>query len=166
MLLAAGACYGQERLRLTPAKGGAIVTLSYSKRSVKLDLDEKLLGTNGTLPGNEPHRFKILFTTEKAGHLYLVAKVCSASPITNPMAACGGDSPCSILWIKTDKLFKEPEVQSEIYVSCSYNYYDSKFTLTKTGLDIVFGGREKKQMTYDNANAEKGLVIAEAGPGN
>jgi len=155
----AGQASAQARLRLAAAKGSSTVTLSYLKKSVKIDLDSELLGTNGTLSGNEPHRYTVLFTTEKEGFLYLVAKVCSASPISNPMGPCGGDNPCAILWIKIDKALKEHEIQCEIYASCSYNYYDSKVKLTKTGLDIEFGGSEKKRMVYDNAEAEKGLVI-------
>jgi hypothetical protein len=154
----------QGRLWLTAARGSSTVTLGYLKKSVKIDLDAELHGANGTLPGNEPHRYTVLFTIEKQGFLYMVAKVCSASPISNPMAACGGDRPCAILWIKTDKMLKKQEVQSEIYASCSYNYYDSKVKLTKTGLNIEFGGREKKRMIYDNADAEKGLVIVGGGP--
>jgi hypothetical protein len=163
--VAAGKASAQARLRLTAAKGSPVITLSYLKKSVKIDLDEELLGTNGVLPGNEPHRYTVLFATEKNGSLYLVAKVCSASPISNPMGPCGGDSPCAILWIKIDKALKEREIQCEIYASCSYNYYDSKVKLTKTGLDIDFGGSVKKRMIYDNAEAEKGLVILAAGPG-
>jgi hypothetical protein len=165
LLIMAGQTSAQPRLRLTAAKGSSIVTLSYLKKSVKIDLDSELIGSNGTLPGNEPHRYTVLFTTEKDGFLYLVAKVCSASPISNPMGPCGGDNPCAILWIKIDKALKGHEIQCEIYASCSYNYYDSKVKLTRTGLDIAFGGSEKKRMIYDNAGAEKGLVILGVGPG-
>lgn len=159
-LLAAGQVYAQARLRLTAPRGSSIITLGYLKKSVKIDLDSELIGSNGTLPGNEPHRYTVLFTAEKNGFLYLVAKVCSASPISDPMAPCGGDRPCAILWIKIDKTLKEREIRSEIYASCSYNYYDSKVRLTKARLAIGFGGKEKKVLTYNNAEPENGLVIS------
>lgn len=138
------------------------VELAYAKRSVIFDLDDALIGSNGSLPGNPPHKYRTLFTAEKDGILYLVANVRSASPITNPMAPCGGDSPQAILWIKADKTLKNREVQSEIYASCSYNYYDSKLNITKTGLVAKYGGREKLEMKYDNREPEKGLVIVKA----
>lgn len=160
-LVAAGEASAQ--LRLTPLNGTGKIKLGYLTKSVTIDLDEELIGSNGTLPGNPSHRYTVLFRTEKDGFLYLVAKVCSNSPITNPMAACGGDRPCAMLWIKVDKALKTHEVQCEIYASCSYNYYDSKVKLTKTGLDIEFGGSKKKLMTYTNAEANRGLVITEKG---
>ncbi len=139
------------------------VELAYAKRSVIFDLDDALIGSNGTLPGNAPHKYRALFATEKDGFLYLVANVRSGPPITNPMAPCGGDSPQAILWIKADKTLKNREVQSEIYASCSYNYHDSKLTVTKTGLVAKYGGREKLEMKYDNREPEKGLVIVKTG---
>jgi hypothetical protein len=159
LLAAAGQAPAQGGLTLASVKGSSKVRVGYLKKSVVIDLDTELSGTNGTLPGDEPHRFAVLFRTEKAGYLYLVARVCSASPISNPMAPCGGDRPCAMLWIKTDKALKEHEIQCEIYASCSYNYYDSKVKLTKTGLDIEFGGSEMNRMIYDNAAADKGLVV-------
>lgn len=149
----------QNKLQLVAVKGSSQVKLTFGKRSVKVDLDEVLGGSNGSLAGDPPHTYKVLFTAEKNGHVYLVAKVCSASPITNPNAPCGGDNPCAILWIKMNKTLKEKEFWSEIYESCSFNYYDSKVKLTKTGLAINYGGSEKKEMTYDNARPEKGLVV-------
>ncbi len=139
------------------------VELAYGKRSVIFDLDEALIGENGSLPGNPPHRYRTLFTVEKDGFLYLVANVRSGPPVTNPMAPCGGDSPQAILWIKADKTLRNRQVQSEIYASCSYNYYDSKLSVTKTGLIAKYGGREKLEMRYDNREPEKGLVIVKTG---
>jgi hypothetical protein len=124
-----------------------------------VDLDQVLAGTNGTMPGEPPHRYSVWFTAEQDGFLYLVAKVCSASPISDPFAPCGGDRPCAILWIKIDRKLTTPVVQSEIYESCSYNYYDSSLKRTKTGLTVNFGGREKKIFTYDNRDPDRGLVI-------
>ena len=149
----------QSKLQLAAVKGSSQVKLIFGKRSVKVDLDEVLGGSNGSLAGDPPHTYKVLFTAEKSGYLYLVAKVCSASPITNPNAPCGGDNPCAILWIKANKTLKEKEFRSEIYESCSFNYYDSKVKLIRAGLKINYGGSEKKEMTYDNAQPEKGLVV-------
>lgn len=135
------------------------VELVYGKRSVIFDLEDALVGSNGSLPGNPPHKYRTLFTSEKSDYVYIVVNVRSGSPITNPMAACGGDSPQSILWIKADKALKKREVQSEIYASCSYNYYDSKVKTTKSGLVINYGGNQKIEMRYDNDSPEAGLVI-------
>lgn len=158
VLAAALAASAQPALKLVPRKY-AEVELAYGKRSVIFDLDDALIGSNGSMPGNAPHKYRTLFTAEKDGFVYLVANVRSASPISNPMAPCGGDSPQSILWIKADKTLKKREVQSEIYASCSYNYYDSKVKTTKGGLLINYGGSQKIEMRYDNASPEAGLVI-------
>jgi hypothetical protein len=152
----------QARLRLLPMKGSK-VKLVYKTKSAVVDLDDALAGTNGAMPGEPPHRYTILFTAEKAGQLYLVVKVCSGSPVSSPTAPCGGDRPCAILWIRADKLLKEKTFQSEIYESCSYNFYDSKVKLTKTGIKINYGsGKVTKELNYDNAAPDKGLVIKEA----
>jgi hypothetical protein len=150
----------QGMLQLVPVRGTSKVKLVYGKKSATVDLDDMLAGTNGAMPGEPPHRYTVLFKAEKDGELYLVAKVCSGSPISDPMAPCGGDHPCAIFWIKADKTLKEKEFQSEIYESCSYNFYDSKVALTKTGLKINYGSaREKKELVYDNAQPEKGLAV-------
>jgi len=156
--LAAATVAAQTSLRIVPRKYSEI-ELTAGKRSAIFDLDEALTGTNGILPGNPPHKYRTLFTAEKDGFLYIVANVRSSSPISNPMGPCGGDSPQSLLWIKTDKTLKKREVASEIYASCSYNYYDSKVKQTKTGIVITFGGEKKKTLAYDNLNPEKGLTI-------
>jgi hypothetical protein len=157
--LTAGQASAQAKLQLVPMKGSK-VKLIYKIKSAIVDLDDALSGSDGVMPGEPPHRYTVLFTAEKDGELYLVAKVCSGSPISNPMAPCGGDHPCAILWIKADRLLKEKEFNSQIYESCSYNYYDSKVALTKTGIKINYGnGKETKELRYDNAAPEKGLVI-------
>jgi hypothetical protein len=160
LFFAAESSPAQGKLQLVPVRGTSKVKLVYGAKSATVDLDEVLAGTNGAMPGEPPHRYTVLFKAEKDGGLYLVVKVCSGSPISDPMAPCGGDHPCAILWIKTDKALKEKEFQSEIYESCSYNFYDSKVALTKTGLKINYGsGREKKELVYDNAQPEKGLAV-------
>lgn len=141
--ISAAAVKAQTALKLVPRKYSE-VELALGKKSVIFDLDDALTGTNGVLPGDPPHRYQVLFTAAKSDFFYLVANVRSASPITSPMALCGDDSPQSILWIKVDKTLKNREVQSEIYASCSYNYYDSKVKQTKTGIVITYGGEKKK----------------------
>lgn len=146
------------QLRLVPMKYSKVKLVS-GKHSAVVDLEEALIGSSGSLAGEPPHKYRALFTTHKEGFLYLVANVQSHSPISDPMAPCGGDRPQAILWIKADKTLKTREFQSEIYQSCSYNYYDSKLKVTKTSLRADYGGREKKVLKYDNAAPEKGLVV-------
>lgn len=160
LLFADGQTFAQGKLKLMPAKDSSEVKLVVGKKSIKVNLDDELSGSNGSLAGEPGHKFSILFTAEKDGYLYLVAKVCSRSPVSNPMSSCGGDQPCAILWIKVNKALTEKEFQSEIYESCSYNYRDSRMTLLGTGLAINFGKvDERKELTYDNSAPEKGLVI-------
>ena len=156
VLLLSSAAFGQ--LRLVPIKYSK-VKLVNGKHSVTVALDEALAGTNGAMPGEAPHKYRVLFTTRKDGFLYLVDNVQSRSPISDPMAPCGGDSPQSILWIKADKTLKTREVDSQINASCSYNFYDSKLKVTKAGFTAHYGGRELKTMKYDNREPQKGLVV-------
>lgn len=158
ILVAASIVAAQTMLKLLPRKHSE-VELALGKKSVIFDLDDALTGTNGVLPGDPPHRYRVMFTAAKGDFFYLVANVRSASPITSPTAPCGGDSPQSILWIKADKTLKNREVQSEIYASCSYNYYESKVKQDKKGITILFGGNKKIELRYDNDHPEDGLVI-------
>jgi hypothetical protein len=159
LIFVAAPVRAQNRLQLKPLRGSSKVRLVYDSLSRVLDLDEALAGTNGTMPGEPPHRYTVWFTTQKDGFLYLVAKVCSASPISNPNAPCGGDRPCAILWIKVDMKLTAPVVQCEIYESCSYNYYDSEVKRDATGFTILIGGPKKKVLTYDNRAPEDGLEV-------
>lgn len=158
MLMFASAVAAQPAIKFVGRKSSE-VELAYAKRSVIFDLDEVLIGTNGSLPGNPPHRYRVLFTAEKDGMIYVVVNVRSGSPITSPMAACGGDSPQSLLWIKADKSLKTREVRSEIYASCTYNFRNSKVKHEKTGITILIGGERKLELKYDNESPEKGLVL-------
>lgn len=161
ILATALAASAQSSLKLVPRKN-AEVELAYGKRSVIFDLDDALIGANGSLPGNPPHKYRTLFTAEKDGFVYLVANLRSASPISGPMAPCGGDSPQSILWIKADKALTKREVRSEIYESCSYNYFDSKFRMSKSGFVINYGGEKKLLLEYDNSQPEKALRVTKS----
>lgn len=160
ILVATMVASAQSALRLVPRKYSE-VELAYGKRSVIFDLDDALIGSNGSLPGNAPHKYRTLFTAEKDGFVYIVANVRSSSPISNPMAPCGGDSPQSILWIKADKTLKKREIRSEIYASCSYNYYDSKLSVSRSTLVAKYGS-QKLELRYDNREPEKGLVVIKA----
>jgi hypothetical protein len=158
MLVLAVEASAQSAIKLVGRRSSE-VELAYGKRSVILNLDEMLIGNNGSLPGNAPHRYRTLFTAEKDGMVYVVANVRSASPVSNPMAPCGGDSPQSILWIEADKSLKKRRVQSEIYESCSYNYRNSKLKQDKSGITILIGGERKLELRYDNNSPEKGLTM-------
>lgn len=159
VFLLASVVAGQTNLKLVPRKYSE-VELVLGSRSVIFDLEEALTGTNGILAGNPPHKYKVLFTASRDGFYYLVANVRSGSPVSDPMAPCGGDSPQAVLWIKADKTLKKREVQSEIYASCSYNYYDIKVKMAKNGVVIIFGGEKTKRLEYDNLQPEKGLFIS------
>lgn len=158
VLLGVATAYTQPAIRLQ-ARRYSEVELVYGKRSVIFDLDDALIGSNGSMPGNPPHKFRTLFTAERDGFVYLVANVRSGSPVSNPMAACGGDSPQSVLWIKADKTLRTREVRSEIYASCSYNYYDSEMSVSRHVLEIKYGGDKNLLLRYDNREPEKGLVV-------
>lgn len=158
MLLFSIAASGQ--LRLEPLKYSK-VKLVNGKHSKVVDLDEVLIGSNGSLAGEAPHKYRVLFRASKEGYFYLVAYVRSSSPISNPMSPCGGDSPEAILWIKADTKLEMTEFQSEIYASCSYNYYDSKLRITSSSLRVDYGGRTKKTLKYNNLSPNQGLVVTE-----
>ena len=159
LLFAAGGAAAQTGLRLVPLKGSKVRLVAHG-RSATINLDDELSG-NGSMPGNPPHRYKVLFTTEKGGYLYLVANVQSHSPVSNKNAPCGGDSPQSLMWIKIDKKLKGPEFENEIYDSCSYNLCDSKVKITKSGVSIKYGGSKPKELIYSNYEPEKGFFLSD-----
>lgn len=159
LLLCGASALAQTALRLVPLKGNK-VKLVYGLKTATVELESEISGTNGSLPGEPPNVYKVLFTTEKDGFLYLVANLRSRSPISDKNAPCGGDRPRAILLIKADELLKKTEVQSEIYESCSYNYYNSKVDLRKMQITIDYGSnREKKHLLYDNLHPENGLWL-------
>ena len=162
-LLIPAAAFGQ--LRLVPMKYSK-VKLQLGTRSTTVDLDTEMDGSYGTMPGNPPHKFKVLFTATKGKFYYMVANVRSRSPISDKNAPCGGDAPQSVLWIKIDKKLKQPKLQSEVYESCSFNFYDSKVKRTKSTLVIDFGGSEKRRITYNNGRPEKGLEVIKLSTNN
>ena len=115
------------------------------------------------LPGNPPHRYQALFTAVKDSQVYVLARVCSRSPMSNPMGPCGGDQPCALLWIKADQSLVHREIKSEIFASCSYNYNQVGKTRIAGGkLVIVYEDTShngiKTELTYDNAHPDQGIL--------
>ena len=152
-------------LRLAPVESGSKVRLIYGKRSVVLNLED---AEPLVLPGDAPHRYKVLLTARKGGALYLLASVCSRSPISDPNAPCGGDRPCALLWIKADEGLKNSEVKGQIYASCSYNYYPAgRLHVNGSRLSVVcregvdYG--DEFELTYDNRHPERGVALKKLG---
>ena len=152
-------------LGLVPVESGSKVRLIYGKKSVVLDLED---AEPFVLPGDEPHRYKVLLTARKDKTLYLLASVCSRSPISNPNAPCGGDRPCSLLWIKSDESLEHREIKGRIYASCSYNYYAAGGLRMKAGkLTVIYREGvdygDEFELTYDNSQPEKGVMLKKLG---
>jgi len=150
---------------LVPVGRGPKVRLVYGKRSVVLNLED---AGPFVLPGDEPHRYKVLFATRKGKALYVLASVCSHSPISDPNAPCGGDRPCSLLWIKSDEGLKDREFGGRIYASCSYNYYPTGPLRVKGGrLRVVYREGvdygDEFELTYDSRRPEKGITLKRRG---
>jgi hypothetical protein len=141
-------------------RSGERVTLVYKQRSARVNMEQE---TQDTLPGNPPHRYKVLFTAVKDKHIYLLVRVCSGSPISNPNAPCGGDRPCALLWIKAGLSMVRREIKSEIFASCSYNYHQvGKTRLAGSKLTIVYEETShsglKTELTYNNTYPERGIL--------
>jgi hypothetical protein len=150
--------------RLVPFKSGSKVRLIYGKRSVVLNLEDAA----AVLPGDPPHRYKTLLTARQGNTLYLLASVCSRSPVSDPNAPCGGDRPCSLLWIKADESLKEREIKGRIYASCSYNYYPvGRPRLAGSRLTVIYREGvdygDEFELTYDNSRPEKGITLQRLG---
>lgn len=156
--LSVGSVVAQNAVGFYPGRGGDIVTLRYQHRSARVDMEQE---TQPTMPGDPSHHYRVLFTAVKDNHVYLLVRVCSASPISNPYAPCGGDRPCALLWIKADASLVHREIKSEIFDSCSYNYFQvGKTRLTGSKLSIVYeetSGGPKTELTYDNEHPERGV---------
>ncbi len=129
----------------------------YGAKSARINMEQET-----DLPGNPPHRYQVLFTAVKDEQVYLLVRVCSRSPMSNPMGPCGGDQPCALLWIKADETLGHREITSEVFASCSYNYEQVGKTRIGGGkLAIVYedtSHRKKIELSYDNAHPEQGIV--------
>lgn len=140
----------------------AKIRLGYGKKSAIVDLDD---ANDITLGGNEPHRFKPYFATIKNNKIYYLFEVRSGSAMSNPSGFCGGDSPQTLVWLKTDLNLKVEEVKSEVFASCAYNggrYLQGKIQITFSGLRIVFEQQKtKSEINYDNLKPENGFEVKE-----
>jgi len=157
--LSVGPVVAQRTVGFYPNKSGESVKLVYKHKSARVDMEQEV---QDTMPGDTPHHYKVLFTAVKDKHIYLLVNVCSASPISNPYAPCGGDQPCALLWIKADESLAQREIKSEIFDSCSYNYFQvGKTRLAGSKLTIVYEetvGGPKTELTYDNTHPERGIL--------
>jgi hypothetical protein len=157
--LSVSSVVAQSAVGFYPGRGGDIVTLRYQHRSAHVNMEQE---TQPTMPGDPSHHYKVLFTAVKDRHVYLLVTVCSHSPISNPNAPCGGDRPCALLWIKADASLSHREIKSEIFDSCSYNYFQvGKTRLAGSKLTIVYeetSGGPKTKLTYDNTHPERGIL--------
>jgi hypothetical protein len=140
----------------------AKVRLGYGKNTTVVDLENT---TDVTLGGETNHRIKPYFATVKESKIYWLFQVQSSSPISDKNAPCGGDSPKTLIWLKTDLNLKVEAAKSEIFASCAYNggrYLQGKVKVTSNNLKIVFQQQLKKsEIVYDNSTLENGFEIKE-----
>jgi hypothetical protein len=147
----------QSRVQFIPNRSGEQVKIVYGGKSARVKMEDE-----ADLPGNPSHRYQVLFTTVKDKQVYLLVRVCSKSPMPNPMGPCGGDQPCALLWIKADEALDHREIKSEIFASCSYNYSQVGKTRVAGGkLVIVYQDTSHKgiktELTYDNSHPDQGI---------
>lgn len=138
----------------------AEIRLGYGKKNALVDLDNT---ADVTLGGESNQRYKLYFATVKDGKIYYLFQVQSGPALQNPSGFCGGDSPQTLVWLKTDLNLKVEEAKSEVFASCAYNggrYLQGKIQLTKTTLKLVFEQQKTRtEITYDNSLPEKGFEI-------
>lgn len=99
-LVKVDAAFAQQGLTLKAIGNGERVRLSYKGRTKIVKLEEDF-GGDFVAGGNPPHRYTTLLTTQKNDYLFLVARFQSGAAISDPNAACGGDRPSALLFIKT-----------------------------------------------------------------
>jgi hypothetical protein len=150
----------QTGVRFIPDRTGEQAKLMYGGKLALIKMEDE-----ADLPGNPAHHYQVLFTAVKVQHVYLLLRVCSRSPMSNPMGPCGGDEPCALLWIKADKDMAHHEIKSEIFASCSYNFDQIGKTRIAGGkLFIVYqdtSQRKKIELSYDNAHPDQGILRRE-----
>jgi hypothetical protein len=81
----------QTTVGFHPNISGESVKLVYKHRSVQVDMEQE---AEPTLPGDTPHRYKVLFTAVKDKHVYLLVRICSASPIPMRPVVAINPVPC------------------------------------------------------------------------
>lgn len=140
----------------------AEIRLGYGKKNAVIDLDNT---PDVTLGGESNHRYKVYFVTVKDDRIYYLFQVQSGPALSNPSGFCGGDSPQTLVWLKTDLNLQVEEAESEVFASCAYNggrYLQGKIQLTDTNLKLVFEQQKTKtEIIYDNSMPEKGFEIKE-----
>jgi hypothetical protein len=154
----------QTLLSLKAIGNGERVRLEYRGRSKIGNLEKDFPGA--FVPGgNPPHRYTVLLSIERNSHLYLVAKFRSRSAMSDPMGPCGGDTPSTLLLIKTSKALKIEELATEVYDSCAFNggrYLKSKPRVTKNAVTIDFEERGKRYtLKFDAKDPDKKLQASE-----
>lgn len=151
----------QNKITLSKVRN-AQIKLGFGKKSAVIDLDEI---ADVTLGGESNHRYKLFFATNKDNKIYYLFQVQSGPALSNPMGYCGGDSPLTLVWLKTDLNLKVESAISEVFASCAYNggrYQIGKTKLTANFLKIEFEQqRIKTEISFDNAMPEKGFEIKE-----
>ena len=150
----------QTGVRFIPDRTCEQAKLMYGGKWARIKMEDE-----ADLPGNPAHHYLVLFTAVKVKHVYLLLRVCSRSPMSNPMGPCGGDEPCALLWIKADKDMTHHEIKSEIFASCSYNFDQIGKTRIAGGkLVVVYedtAHRKKIELTYDNERPDQGILKRE-----
>ena len=145
-------------VKLSAAK----VRLGYGKKTAVVDLDDT---SDVTLGGESNHRIKLYFTAVKDDKIYYLLEVQSGPTLSNPNGPCGGDSPHTLVWLKTDLSLKVEAAQSEVFASCAYNggrYLKGKVNVTAAKLRLSFEQQRKTtEIIYDNSMPDKGFELKE-----
>jgi hypothetical protein len=153
--------FAQTKPTLMKARD-ASVRLAYQGRTARVDLDN---ADNVTLGGEGRHVYKVFFTAVKDHNVYFLFQEQGGSPMHNPMGFCGGDSPQTLVWLKTDLQMKVVAAKSEVFASCAYNggrYQQGRTRVTGNQLRILFEeGRRKYEITYDNRAPQKSFALVE-----
>jgi hypothetical protein len=164
LLVADRTISAQTALNLKAIGDGERVRLLYKGKSKVIRLDRDFAGA--FVPGGEPpHRYTVLLSVERSGHLYLVAKFRSRSPMSDPMAPCGGDIPSTLLLIKASKALQVEELATEVYDSCTFNggrHAKGLPKVNRNGVTIGFEeGGKRYTLKFDAKDPDKGLQTSE-----
>jgi hypothetical protein len=157
--------FAQQSLTLKAIGNGERVRLSYKGRTKIVKLEEDFSG-DFVAGGDPPHRYTTLLMTQKDNSLYIVARFQSGAAISDPNAACGGDRPSTLLFIKTNTWLQVEKVQTEVYDSCIYygsgRYPKGKPKVINNSVTVLFDeGRKKFRVLFDGNDPDKGLQITQ-----
>ena len=138
-LILAFCTFSSSQVKPTLTKSrDAKIRLAYKGKSAIVDLDNT---DNVTLGSEGRHQYKVFFTAVKDGAVYFLFQEQGGSPMSNPMGPCGGDSPQTLIWLKTAPGLKAQEAKSEVFASCAFNggrYQKGKTLVTGSSLKITF----------------------------